>query len=273
MYNCQMKMNSQDEVSDFIPSDLVRRLIQSWWLVTVIVIVGGIGGLIVSRLQKPLYESTAIITTAIDFAYAGRLTDYEEDHLINAIGDLINSSEVMDELTHQVRSAGFLDDPKQLEKSISLSRQGYRWELSSRFNDPAKAQKVNQIWVDASVTALERMRNNSINGLRKYLLQQSMETCFTQSVIVDPASDYCSSEELKSLQSNIQETTSDENKEDLLSSLLISSVSFQVTQKPSLPLTPVQKQANLSTFAGAMIGLLISISMFLLGFPKSMSTG
>ena len=179
----------------------------------------------------------------------------------------------MEEVAQKVRSAGYIIDPETLADALTASRQGYRWELSSRFNDPVIAQKVGQIWLDSSVAALEELRLNSIKGLKDFLLQQSIETCFSQSVVIDPVSGFCTAEDFSAIQESIQGSGDNAKKQTLLSFLQISRISFQVTQVPALPVKPIQHQVNLTTFAGAIAGLIISIILFLLGFPRSRSTG
>jgi len=72
-----MTAQSNNRDDDVVLADVFSQAVRYWWLVIILIIVGGVGGLLVSLLGKPLYESTSHITTVIDFAYAGRLTDYE----------------------------------------------------------------------------------------------------------------------------------------------------------------------------------------------------
>jgi len=58
-------------MEDVIPSEIIKRVIRWWWLVILIMIAGGVAGMLAVKLQQPVYESQASITTSIDFAYAG----------------------------------------------------------------------------------------------------------------------------------------------------------------------------------------------------------
>jgi len=62
-------------MDDVVPSEIFRRLQRLWWLLILLMVGGGLAGLLIARVQKPLYESQASITTSIHFAYAGRLSD------------------------------------------------------------------------------------------------------------------------------------------------------------------------------------------------------
>ena len=80
--------------SDFVPSEMIKKVIKRWWVFAALMILGGLAGMLVTRIHKPVYQSQAVITTAVDYAYAGRLEDYELDHLILTVGDIIDSSQV-----------------------------------------------------------------------------------------------------------------------------------------------------------------------------------
>ncbi len=261
-------MTSQNEAGDLVLSEALQYLIHRWWLVAVFIIAGGLAGWLFSLVQRPVYESVAEITTVIDYAYSGRLTDTEADHLITAVGEVINSTEVTDKVKVELARTGFEIGDGELEDSLSLSRQGYRWELSSRFSDPKHAQRVNEIWLETGTQALTELKQDSLNGVQAYLVQQSIETCFSQAVVVEPVSAFCTAQELEELTQKVASSGSAEDK-SLLDSLNLSGLSFQVTRLPDLPVTPVRRQSSLLVLSGAMIGLLASIMFFLPGLPKT----
>lgn len=252
-------------------SDTFSRAVRYWWLTAVLMIIGGLLGLLVSAVQKPVYESNSVITTVIDFAYAGRLTDYEEDHLLTAVGDLISSSEVLDEVVAAGVEAGFAPTAGEIRSSLSASRQGYRWELSARSTDPTTAVEINRLWLDAAVDALERFRMDSILGLAEFNTQAAVENCFRQAVVVEPVSAFCTVKDFQALREQVNQLESGSVKATLLSRLLASRISFQVTQQPEMPVAPVHLGRGISVAAGVMLGLLAAILLFVLGLPGRFS--
>jgi hypothetical protein len=254
---------------DFFISDVFSRAVRYWWVVALLTIAGGVIGCLVSILRQPIYESTAEITTVIDYAYAGRLTDYEEDHLLSAIGDIILSDEVMNKAVAKGVSTGLVPDGEKMQAGLTASRQGYRWELSSRFTDPLTAQEVNQLWLDAAIEGLEAFRLDSISALVQLNAQMELEACFAQSVILEPTSPYCNVEGLQKLQQQAGGFYTEVEGDSLLSRLLASRISFQVTQEPDLPVSPIHYGRNISTLAGALAGLLLSIILLITGYPRT----
>lgn len=254
-----MDTSNSHRDDDFYLSDVMDRVVRYWWLSALCMVIGGLIGLLVSVFSKPIYESTSIITTVIDFAYSGNLTDYEEDHILSTIGDVIQSDLVMNPVITQGLNSGVETSAQKMRAALSASRQGFRWELSTRLSDPVAAQAANQLWLDAAIQALEQFRLDSIVSLAEINAQAGLENCFQQAVVVDPVSAYCSAAEFESLRVQINSIESDFTKGSLLTRLLASRLSFQVTQQPDLPLEPVHLGKNTSTLAGVLLGLLAAI--------------
>lgn len=268
-----MTENPVHDAGDFYPSELMRRMMNWWWLVVVMVFAGGALGWLLSRIQRPLYESTSVITTAINFAYSGKLDDYEEDMLITAVGDVIGSTKVLTSVVEDAASAGIDLDEASIVDGLTKSRQGFRWELSSRFHDPYLAQQINRVWLAAAMEGLEELRLTGIRGLDELAYQHAIESCFSQAVVVEPSSAYCDAENLQQLQADIANGRASGGEKTLLTRLLISRVSFEVTQEPGFSEKPVRLRANLTTLAGCAAGLLTSLILFLLGYPKTHQQG
>lgn len=259
--------------TDFYLTDVTNRAIRYWWLIALLMIIGGVAGTLISLIVKPVYESNAIITTVIDYAYAGRLTDYEEDHLLTAIGDIITSDAVMNQVFQASAGGDLALDTDEIRVGLTASRQGYHWELSSRFNDPLDAQAVNRLWLNAALQQLLVFRSESIKALAELNAQVGIENCFAQSVVLDPAAPFCNTQELEILRQHLEGFGDGAITTDLLSRLLASRISFEVTGEPGLPSHPIHLGRNLSTLAGAVIGLLLSLTILVTGYPRSKSPG
>lgn len=247
--------------SDLVLSDLISKVIKKWWVVAALMIIGGLGGMAVTRITKPVYQSTAIITTAVDYAYAGRLEDYELDHILLAVGDIINSTSVRQAvlINSQEQLPGITND--EIQKNLVAVRKGYDWILTARTSDPKSAQVLASAWADNAMVALFKMTQKSLVDFHTQATLLSIENCFSNSVILENATTGCSTEELESL---ITEFGSDDgNYTTLRESIILSNLSFQVTTDPTLPSTPILFRQNLNIAAGALIGLILSLGWFL----------
>jgi hypothetical protein len=255
-------------MDDVIPSDLLKRLIRWWWLMLLCMIAGGAAGILVVKLQKPVYESQASITTSIDFAYAGRINEAQQDSLISAIGDIIDSSSVMSVVKQKAEEAGISLSDQQIKDRFTKSRQGYRWELTVRANDAQIAQSLTQIWVESADEALAQMHIKSQETLAMRSAQLALQNCFSQSVVVDPAASYCSTENLTTIRDVLDETSTSKKLSTLPDAILLSTISTQITDDAYLPTHPVLLNRNLTTLAGSFCGLLIGLGFLLVGKNK-----
>ncbi|KAF0110965.1 MAG: hypothetical protein FD147_1271 [Chloroflexi bacterium] len=252
---------------DFVPSEILKRSIKWWWLLAILMICGGLIGMLVTRLHKPVYESKATITISIDYAYAGRLTDVEEDQLISTIGDVIDSTAVINQVISGAAEKNITLSTDDIKSWFAKARQGYRWELSVRDIKPVNAQTLNQLWVDSSMEELSRLRERSLDSLHYHTAQLALEKCFSQTVVLDPVSAACSLDQISKIQKVFEQIGGDANSMSLPDSILLSKVSVQVTNEADLPANPVLFKQNINMFIGVVFGLILSLGIMALWNP------
>lgn len=255
-------------MDDVIPSELLKRVMRWWWLVILIVIAGGAAGVLAVQLQKPVYESQASITTSIDFAYAGRISEDQEDYLISTVGDFIDTSEVFDAVKQKAAAEGISVTDQMLKERFTKARQGYRWELTVRHSDPQTAQTLTQIWVDSAEDLLAQFLAKSQEILAMRSAQMALQNCFSQMVVIEPASAYCSTENLATLREVLADTSTSEKLASLPQAILLSKISTEITDNAYLPGGPVMLKRNLSALAGCFCGLLIGLGFLFFGKNK-----
>ncbi len=251
-------------MDDFVPSEFIQRTIRHWWLLVLLMIIGGGAGVLVSRIQKPVYESQASITTSIDFAYTDRLNEDQEDYLIATVGDVISSDAVFTQLKQIASDSGVNVDDEMIGERFTKARQGYRWELSVRANDPQTAQKLTQIWVDTAGQQLAQMRERSLDSLKFHAAELALQNCFSQMVVLEPASGGCSLENLSEIRQALNSSHSESGMDSTTSAILLSRISTEITDNASLPVNPSVYKTNLVTLAGAVCGLLAGLVVLLL---------
>jgi hypothetical protein len=261
-------MLEEHSMEDFVPSAMIKRLIRWWWLILLMMIAGGAAGILAVKLQKPVYESQASITTSIDYAYAGRITDAQEDSLIAVIGDEISSTATLNTVKQKAAALNIPVSDDVIKNRFTKSRQGYRWELTVRDNDPQKAQKLTQIWVDAADEELAKFQAKSQAILQMRSAQLALQNCFSQSVVVEPASAYCSIKNMETLRDVLSETATSKKLSNLQNAILLSNISTEKTDDAYLPDSPVLLKRNLSTLAGCFCGLLVGLGFLIFGKTK-----
>ncbi len=255
-------------MDDLIISDVLARMIRKWWILLLLMIGGGLLGVLVTYLQKPIFESQASITTSIDFAYAGRMTEDDEDYLMETVGDVIESDGVFTRLLENATLESITVDDEILQTKFTKARQGYRWELTVRDADPAKAQRLTQLWIDAAEQELKSLREFSIDALRYQTSLMALENCFSQLVVLAPASGNCSTEDIADIREVFNQNTVDDDVPSLTEAVLLSKISTEVTDNAYLPSNPVIFKQNINALVGSVAGLLIGLAGFILWKPK-----
>ena len=251
--------------NDFIPSALIKKAAAKWWVIAGLMILGGLVGMVVTRIHQPVYQSQALITTSVDYAYVGSLEDYELDHLILSVGDVIDSSAVRQAVVEQAVKDNLGIPPEKILADLTAIRKGYDWILSARASDPVAAQKIAQWWADAAMKALLEMKKESLDSFHLQTVLFAVEECFSQSVVTDPVSSGCSMKDLSELHAFIMPTEASSDSVEFRQATIISNLSFALTKTPEIPTAAMLFRQNLNVLAGAFIGLILGLAWFFRG--------
>lgn len=252
--------------NDLQPMKILQRIQKYWWALILVIILGGLLGIGISRLHSPIYQSRAVITTVIDYSQLGKLDDYEEDQIFVAAGETINSSDVLDLVFKKVQADGIQLSRDDLKKALTLNRQDSRWLLYARFSDPETAQKIAQIWADESIQAIGRMNKEAIKNFFDQQYMNSMVTCLQNSVNVESGSAVCNLENYQAIQSEIDKGVEGEKPVEQGASLILLHTSSAVTQAADLPGSPVLFKQNYSALAGMILALVLGLILFSIDF-------
>lgn len=255
-------------MNDFSSSSFFARIIRYWWFLVSLMIAGGLIGLSLTFFFRPVYESKAVITSALDYAVLGRIDDWEEDQIYRAIGDRIDSTEVKDEVMVQAKAAGILLTEANLEESFSIDRQDTRWVMRVRSNDPETARQLAEYWSSAAIASLKEMMDQGKTSLVMQQTMNSLAECFEQAVVQNPVSASCTVDNLDRIRAEMEKAAGDPELMDYRTSLMLSHTSFELTTEATSPSNPVLRSRNLMVLAGALIGLCLGLVLFSNGWPK-----
>lgn len=252
--------------NDLQPMKILQRIQKFWWALILVIILGGLLGIGISRLHSPIYQSRAVITTVIDYSQLGKLDDYEEDQIFVAVGETINSSNVLDLVFTQAQAAGIQLSREDLKKALTLNRQDSRWLLTARYSDPLTAQKLAQIWADESMQAIDRMNKGAAKNFLEQQYLNSLATCLQNSVNIESGSAVCNLENYQAIQSEIDKGVEGEKPVDQATSLILLHTSSEITQAADLPGSPVLFKQNYSALAGMVLALVLGLILFSIDF-------
>ncbi len=249
--------------NEFVPVDIFLKIIKRWWVITGLMIIGGMFGWIFSYLHTPLFESKAILSTSIDFVQSGYLTDIEEDQILNLIGDNLLSDEILVELEDRLSSSGNSFSVKDLQSILFIERQGYHWTMRARNENASLAQDIVSKWSEVVEEHLNSYLYHATKAATLYRRIAGLEKCLLHQVWVEPSSVLCSSDDSYVIRETIAIEQQEYLKEIQDGHGIDPAVRFQLTQQANDPIR-VAYSRNEMILAGMMIGLLFGIILLII---------
>lgn len=146
--------------NEFSPHEYFSRVINFWRLVLLTTFIGGALGFIFFHLHPSVYEATATFFVTLDlnrFPTVGTREDliqYNEDMALNTTEGALFSTEVLNDVTVQVKNIGQSLSVNDLLTNSTIERKHDIWELRYRSQDPSVAQTIVNIWAKLGYQAM-----------------------------------------------------------------------------------------------------------------------
>lgn len=244
--------------SSLAPATHLGKIIRNWWVISLAMILGGIGGWVTSNMKRPVYESKSILSTSIDYVQSGYLTDIEEDQILNLIGDNLLSDDFLAEVVDRLSGSEINTDPKKLRDVLFIERQGYHWTMRARNENAAFTQELVSTWSDVvedQLTAYQYHANNAQIINREI---EGLSSCYIQQKWVEPSSVLCSHYDNDELQNELDGLTASFTRELEKGHGIDPAARFEITLEASSP-KQVAYHRNEMILASMVLGLLAGI--------------
>ncbi|MCE1255739.1 MAG: hypothetical protein LWX83_19580 [Anaerolineae bacterium] len=189
------------------PLELIKASMKYWWMLVVFMVVGAGVGYVINLTSTPIYEARTIFNISIDYAITGKLTDIEEDQALVAVGDVFNSSEVMDKTLSTAKQNGIQISPEAFRKSTFVEHTNSEWVLRVRHTQPEVASQLVNIWSDqANLVIGEGLKHANLANWY-YRRLESLSTCVENVAAVEPAGTVCGFASMDELLKNMSATS------------------------------------------------------------------
>jgi uncharacterized protein involved in exopolysaccharide biosynthesis len=242
----------------FIPFDLFKQAISSWWLVT-LMIIGGFLGLFFHGFASPIFEAQAKFSVTIDYTRTGYLSDIQEDQAMRGIGSLIGSDLILQRTVNAAHSASVDISLDEFRQKSTLERGDFNWFIRFRDKDAQKAADLVNQWADQANKEILEASQHALRTEELFNYLDSIETCLQRTTFGSEAKAPCSFPNLPIILEEIQKTGEIAYQEKEASRGLMSAISISLVEKSQLPTSPVVFNRNVLVLAGSFIGLLIGI--------------
>ncbi len=245
--------------------DAFQLALRRWWLIAVLVLVGGFFGWGFSRLHAPLYDAQALLVINIDYQQNPELvqkTDdhYTEDQIIGAANAVVFSTDVLDQVNAGLQARGISLVWEKYIYNLTNERMRSQYWLRVRDTNPRRAAVVVNLWAEKAYAALVEFHKHAVNAkvLREYLA--AMSACPPSPGDLNPPG-LCGSGNPGEIQQAVETATVQLDAEINASGALSPALTFSLARKASVPVTPVAYRGSLLLAAGALLGCAVGLAV------------
>lgn len=140
-------------------SAIFHRLLKRWSGIFITAMLGALVGLLMSWVQRPLYQAEAVLAVAINYGVTEPLELIVEDRAINRVLTFVKGDDVihavLDRLPNELRESRNWQDPPDLNAVIHLDQRLAEWGFIAIDPDPQVATQVAQTWAEVALEVLD----------------------------------------------------------------------------------------------------------------------
>ena len=256
---------------EIYPRTLFQRVLRGWWLVVVLMLLGGVAGYLAHLSRPPVYEGRASIAFAFDLARTGKISAAEEDMAMGTLAAILYYPPVPDQVIRIARIQGIDLESYPEWSKISLERKNYLWVLRLRFSNPQDAAALANIWIEKAYGQLVEAARHSeqAEGLRRSL--EGLESCLQHMAVVEPSTAQCNWQSQGELQRELQALGERYLAEKQAARGLIPAVSFTMSETAVPNPQPAANDRNSMVLAGALLGFVFAAAALAGGLVERIS--
>lgn len=242
----------------FILMDFLKQAVKGWRRIVVCMIIGGLGGLLVSSFRSPIYETRAVIAVTIDYTRTGALSDIQEDQAMRGLGSVIDSDEVIKQVVLQAQQAGYQLEGNAVEESFSLEREDFRWFLRVRDGNARRAADLANIWAQTAVETLNQGMEHALIAAHLHQYLDSLEFCMQRQAGLGASVNTCEQYDYDYILAEVQSTANEIQHQNEMSYGLMPALGFFLAESAPLNEGAVQGTQGTLVIAGAAIGFIVA---------------
>lgn len=178
-------------MNDLSPLDMLERTLRRWWMLAVLMVLGGAVGWTLSLFQHPIYEATAVYQVSLDeqqlvvrgLVAAEKLPLLFEDQNIylSPAANMFDDFTVRANLVVDARSSNIqLQESDFNPSNFYVDRRGKQWFVTVRSADPAMAARLADLWLANVDAALRTAQAHTYQFISLQLQHDSVQKCFTE---------------------------------------------------------------------------------------------
>lgn len=233
---------------------LIERLLKFWWLIIILAIIGGISGFLLASAISPRYEAVARLSTSIDYSISPNIEDYQEDRIIQDVGFLIISDEVLRNTRQALSLEGIDISEEETREMFYIERLDDLWTLRVTNPDPRLAAKMANAWLAEAYGHIDRAFQHAITAAALATYIDSLDQC----LYADPeeAENFalCKMNSIEAVAAEIQEKSETLTEELRKSRTIYPALRYNIISEAPVPQEATYQTRGILTFSGALLG-------------------
>jgi uncharacterized protein involved in exopolysaccharide biosynthesis len=258
-------------MNDLSPLDMLERTLRCWWMLAVLMVLGGAAGWTLSLFRPPIYEATAVYQVSLDeqqlvargLVAADKLPLLFEDQNIylSPAANMFDDSTVRANLVADASSNNIqLQESDFNPADFYLDRRGKQWFVTVRSVDPATAARLADLWLVDVDAALRAAQAHTYQFISLQLQHDSVQKCFAEMNFKQAnqcaGASFAAPVDLDAYLKGLETRIAFEQQagRGIDPALL-----FVIVSQANQPSHPVLYSVSLMVVAGSLIGLLVGI--------------
>ncbi|MGD0611133.1 MAG: hypothetical protein ABSB41_06420 [Anaerolineales bacterium] len=258
-------------MNDRSPRLIFERALSTWWIIVVLMILGGIAGWVFGHLRTPLYEAAATYEVSLDQQQiAMRLSLPPSQLPLDALAQntylapveiLFVSPDVRTRLVADATVRGIKLKYQDINQAnFSIDRRGTLWFIRVRNTDSLVAVTLVNLWVAEADKALQEALAHSDQAQALQVQRTAVQKCFSELDFAQ--ANPCAGTTFSTpaaLQAYLNQLDQQINSEVLADQGIDPALTFHIGQQAEPPAEPVLYVTSEIILAGSLIGLLAGI--------------
>lgn len=262
-----MKNQIDFKKSHYFTPGFLSMKSQQYLITVILMVIFGFGGFLVSLFIPPQYEAVSYLVTNLEVVQDTNVNEIMIDSQLELIGQLLFYPDITDELLSIENEANNPLTLSELKEKSNIERRLMTTLIKVRDEDPEISARIATNWAEIAFRRLNEAYGHAVLVSEAKGMIATIEGCSTELVISD--TDYCQqiySEDVEKLASEAYDIVQKESPNALG---LTKELQISQAQPAAVPAKAIQATRANFIFAGALIGLLISLVAYELIFSKT----
>ena len=252
-----------------VPLALLSNVVRYWYVMFLLIALGGLLGLLFSMFRPPVYEAVARFGGSIDYVSTGPLTQYEEDIAYDTIANILLSKDVMQAVIDSANAEEIaIANVSELRQMVSAERKFDVWDLRIRSGSLEEAQRVAEIWAEKGHAVLLESYQHAVMAEEIRKTVQSLEDCLEKAASTEPSGAVCAQSRFVDIQTDLREAGAQLFQERAASRGFFAGLAVGPAEPVTMSTEPVLYGRNGLILAGCLVGLLVGVVILETNIPS-----